>query len=87
MFALAFFILVELPSMIVMTIHKLMMTASGRQTQPLPIWAYRLIGFCGWTLLLPIAVAPLASDAGYLLWILVAAIVIFVVVLSTARIG
>jgi hypothetical protein len=37
-FALAFVIFVEVPSMIVLTIHKLLMTASGRQTQPLPIW-------------------------------------------------
>ncbi len=80
MFQPVFFIVVEVPSMIVITIHKLLMTAKGRPFILLPIWAYRCIGVFELTLLLPIALAPLASDAGYLLWILLVAIVIFVVV-------
>ena len=80
MFQLVFFVCVEVPSMIVMTIHKLLMMASGREMQLLTIWAYRTIGFFGLPLLLPIVLAPLFSDAGYVLWVLVAAVVTLVVV-------
>ena len=83
MFQLVFFIVVEVPSMIVMTIHKLLMTAKGREFTLLPIWVYRCIGFVGWLILFPIAVAFVALDARYLrylLWILVAAIVVLMVI-------
>jgi hypothetical protein len=42
MFQVFFFLLVELPSMFVMTIHRLV---GGPGTIQWPIWAYRLIGF------------------------------------------
>jgi hypothetical protein len=42
-FKIVFYILVEIPSMIVIALHKYLFNA----TEALPIWVYRTIGFLG----------------------------------------
>ncbi|MDA0631806.1 hypothetical protein OUY22_00115 [Nonomuraea sp. MCN248] len=39
--------MVELPSMIAMTIHKAIGSIGGQSVEPLPIWVYRLLGLTG----------------------------------------
>ncbi|MEW9549510.1 hypothetical protein [Nonomuraea sp. NPDC050783] len=46
-FKFVFFLAVELPSMMVMTAHKMICTIRDEPCTPLPIWQYRLIGFAG----------------------------------------
>lgn len=43
-FSILFFIFVELPSMGAMLVHKSIMKVNGKETKPLNVWLYRLIG-------------------------------------------
>lgn len=68
-FPILFFIFVELPSMAAMTVHKGIMVASGRETKPLNVWLYRLVGVTGLLVLIGSSFL-IGTDAACLVFIL-----------------
>jgi hypothetical protein len=65
-FPLLFFVLVELPSMAVMLIHKIIMIVTGKGStgRPLPIFLYRIIGVAGLGVVLVLGVTAAAIGSG-----------------------
>jgi hypothetical protein len=71
-FPILFFIFVELPSMGTMLVHKAIMKANGRETKPLNVWVYRLIGVGTLFLVLNLSFV-IGADAACLLLVLLIA--------------
>jgi hypothetical protein len=69
-FPILFFIFVEMPSMAAMLVHKGIMNATGRQTRPLNVWLYRLLGVAGLALLVGMSLT-IGGNAACLLLVLV----------------
>lgn len=66
MFPVLFFVFVELPSMAVMLIHKIIMVVTGRGStgRPLPIFLYRIIGVAGLGAVVVLGITASAIGSG-----------------------
>jgi len=64
-FKITFFVLIELPSLILMRVHVAILRSRGREVRLLPVLVYRIAGLLLATTAFWIIVAVMATRSGY----------------------